>query len=238
MADFHRAMDGFSLPNNSERINALDISAAKNWLLNLQRELQQENSGRASVKLMLPLLDGYLNLVARVESEMANLDLSVLKPSVIHGDIHCFNLIFSKDKRQYISILDFDFIREDYRLVDFYWASRSVIWHYAYGEVYGEKPPHDREPPLEKLAQATDFGIQMMVDVYRKHHVISDVELKLLPLFAILMPLYTIRFFSLQNSEDECMRHSEWFGFQLKHIDTNVELITHAIEKALNKNKG
>ena len=109
MADFHRATEHFKPPFEPNRTAALAIPDARLWLQALQPTLAQDSSPRQSVPQMLSIVDELLELADSLQARLATRDLSVLKKVFIHGDLHCFNLIFSADQkiigRSSISIL-------------------------------------------------------------------------------------------------------------------------------------
>jgi len=234
MADFHRATEYFEPPFEPHRMAALAIPQATQWLNNLQPSLVQDRSGRQSVALMLTIVDELLQHGATLQAKLETIDLSVLKKVFIHGDLHCFNLIFSADHQHYNAILDFDFIREDYRLVDFFWATRSMIRGYWFEALYGFSPrAHEDRVSDAQLQAATSRAVAFMIDSYRAYHSLPDAEIRLLPLFAEALPFYTVRFFKLSNSEEECLDHASWFRHQLDTMAQTVRHLEVAVEQFL-----
>ncbi|WP_320825466.1 phosphotransferase enzyme family protein [Reinekea sp.] len=234
MADFHRATEYFEPPFEPHRMAALAIPEATHWLRSLQPSLVEDSSGRQSVALMLNIVDELLQQGETLQAKLAKIDLSELKKVFIHGDLHCFNLIFSADQERYNAILDFDFIREDYRLVDFFWATRSMIWGYWFEELFGFSPRSNEHRVSDaQLQAATSRGVAFMIDSYRCYHSLPDAEIRLLPLFAEALPFYTVRFFKLSNSEDECLDHAGWFRHQLDAMAQTVRHLEVAIEQFL-----
>jgi Ser/Thr protein kinase RdoA (MazF antagonist) len=234
MADFHRATEHFKPPFEPNRTAALAISDARLWLQALQPTLAQDSSPRQSVPQMLNIVDELLELADSLQARLATRDLSVLKKVFIHGDLHCFNLIFSADQQDYRAILDFDFIREDYRLVDFFWATRSMVWGYWFEALHGFSPrANEHRITDEQLQAATSRALAFMIDSYRTYHELPDAEIRLLPLFAEALPFYTVRFFKLSNSEEECLDHAGWFRHQLDNMAQTVRHLDVAIEQFL-----
>jgi len=234
MADFHKATEQFEPPYDSGRLNALDLPGINQWLAQLKLELDADSSGRLSVQKMRILTQKLSALSESIAEELAHTDLTPLRQVYIHGDLHCFNLIFSEDKQQYKGIVDFDFIRKDYRLVDFFWASRSILWSYFFPKMLGYKPRRsDQEPTREQSTALVAETLSFMIHHYRQHHDLPDAEIKLLPLFAKALPLFTVRFFKLTNSEDECLDHAEWFSYQLENLDETVADIESALALCL-----
>lgn len=234
MAEFHDATESFVPPYDTGRIEAFDFSRIRAWFANLQEQLETDSSHRQSVLLMKALLHRYNALLLELESECAKQDLSVLQRTFIHGDLHCFNLIYDRERTRYIGIIDFDFIRTDYRLVDFLWSSRSVLWGYVIPKTYGAQAMVEEfDPPAEDMLPLTIDVFEIMVAHYRKHTRLSDAELRLLPLFAKALPLYTVRFFSLLNSEAECLDHLQWFTYQLDQLESDVNVLRAAIDQVI-----
>jgi Ser/Thr protein kinase RdoA (MazF antagonist) len=236
MADFHRATEHFEPPHKIDLIQSLDVSGIKNWLEALNVELAEADQNRQSVEKMQQLIEPLLQLNRELEQDIDNSDLSDLKQVYIHGDLHCFNMIFSEDESRYNGVVDFDFSRKDYRLVDFFWASRSILWSYWYPTLFGEKPTKKSEQlPAENLTLAMQETIGFMIGQYRNYYELPDNEIKLLPLFAKALPLYTVRFFKLTNSEDECLSHVNWFRFQLDSLEQTVSDIDTALDSFFQK---
>jgi len=231
MADYHRVTEYFKPPFESGRIGTLDVEDAARWVEALGTELAEDKSGRESVNQMRIIVKDLLVHAQALKIELEATDLSVLKKVFIHGDLHCFNLIFNEDKSKYNGIVDFDFIREDYRLVDFYWASRSMAWSYWFPKLFGFDPnKRDFEPTDEQFSKITTASFKFMIENYRKFHDLPDEEIRLLPLFAKALPLYIIRFFKLSNSEDECLDHADWFSWKLRNMSKSVANIEAAID--------
>jgi Ser/Thr protein kinase RdoA (MazF antagonist) len=223
MADFHRATAEFTPPHEIDRIHSLDVTGIQRWLQTLDVELKAADQNRQSVQKMKQLIVPLNKLAKDLEQDIQRSDLSVLKQVYIHGDLHCFNLIFNEEKTQYRGVVDFDFSRIDYRLVDFFWASRSLLWSYWYPTLFGQRFNHkDENPPKENITLAIQKTLKFMITHYRRYDDISDDELNLLPLFVKALPLYTMRFFKLSNSEDECLSHADWFSFQLETLEQTV----------------
>jgi Ser/Thr protein kinase RdoA (MazF antagonist) len=236
MADFHRVTAHFKPPHEIDRIHSLDIIGIQRWLQALDTELGEADQSRQSVQKMKQLIPPLNQLANELEQDIKAADLSVLKQVYIHGDLHCFNLIFNEEKTKYRGVVDFDFSRIDYRLVDFFWASRSLLWSYWYPTLFGKRPdPKDENPPSENITVATQKTLSFMVKHYREYDDISDEELKLLPLFVKALPLYTMRFFKLSNSEDECLSHADWFSFQLDTLTQTVNDIDSALTHFFNQ---
>ncbi|MDX1341266.1 MAG: phosphotransferase [Reinekea sp.] len=236
MAEYHRATQNFEPPFDNKRLNALDIDAAKAWLMNLSQQLDDDTSGRDSVKKMRPLVAELLTVADDLAADLQQVDLSQLQQVYIHGDLHCFNLIFSEDKQSYSGIVDFDFIRRDYRLVDFYWASRSIMWTYICPQLFSFKPSSSgQKPTTEQSAQVVREAMAFMIDEYRKHNELPDAEIAQLPVFAKALPLFTVRFFNLSNSEEECLAHADWFSYQLTHLQETVDGLRVAIDEYLQR---
>ena len=236
MAEFHKVTEYFQPPFDSGRMTALDLPGIKQWLADLKTELETDTSRRQSVMQMRIITDKLMALAYSLADELESIDLSVLKQVYIHGDLHCYNLIFSEDRQRYLGIVDFDFIRKDFRLVDFLWASRSILWSYFYPKVLGYKPKKSSQQPTRLQSQALMAEtLEFMILAYRKHHDLPDDEIKLLPLFAKALPLFTVRFFKLTNSEDECLSHADWFGHQVAHLDETVADIEFELDSFFNR---
>ncbi|WP_320825779.1 phosphotransferase enzyme family protein [Reinekea sp.] len=234
MADFHRVTEHFKPPFEPHRMAALAIPEAVHWLNNLLPSLIQDRSGRQSVALMLNIVAELLPQGETLQAKLEKVDLSVLKKVFIHGDLHCFNLIFSADDEHYKAILDFDFIREDYRLVDFFWATRSMIKNYWIEQLFGFSPRSNEHLVSDaQLQAATSRAVAFMIDCYRNHHSLPDAEIRLLPLFAEALPFYTVRFFKLSNSEEECLDHASWFRRQLDDMKQTLRHLEVAVEQFL-----
>jgi Ser/Thr protein kinase RdoA (MazF antagonist) len=230
MANFHNATENFEAPYESGRIDFLDTIAIRKWLDNLSVEMKTQDGSRKSIELLKPLLKEYYQLLDELEADLARTDLSALKKLYIHGDLHCFNMIFNHEKDRYISIVDFDFIREDYRLVDLLWTSHTTKWGYLVAQKYGKNAlVEDFEPPESEMKAIEIEAIHLMVQEYRKYSELPSSELQHLPLLAKAFPFYNIRFFDFNNSEDECLQHINWFSWMIKNRLAYVDNIREAV---------
>jgi Ser/Thr protein kinase RdoA (MazF antagonist) len=239
LAEYHTATESFEPPYDVDPIKSFDIDRIKTWLRGLKEELQTADETRVSVSKMKVVVDQLETLAASLEQKLETADISSLKQVFIHGDFHCFNMIFNEEETQYKSIVDFDFSRIDYRMVDFLWSSRSMIGAYFFPLLYGRRLDIKENPPTpEQFSEVTRVAMKFMIDEYRRYAELPDEEIKLLPLFTMALPLFTARFFKLSNSEEECLAHAEWFSFQLNHLAKSVDDLENAIACYFNEQAG
>lgn len=83
------------------------------------------------------------------------------------------------------------------------------------------------------MLQLITGALRLMVSQYRRYTQLSDAELRLLPLFAKALPLYTVRFFNIRNSEAECLDHIQWFSYQLDQKELDQQVLKDAIEQVI-----
>jgi len=235
LADFHKASRNFVEPYPGLHIQFLDMPKCQSWLEALKNQIDTADKSRKSVVKMAGLLPQLIALSNRLEGEMSTLGLSVLEKCYIHGDLHCFNLFYDQDGN-YTRVIDFDFSRYDHRLTDIYWSSRIFFFRelrkkYSREELNSE----DFEAPTDVVEQILYDNWRMIVSEYRKTSELAAEELSFIHLFVKAVPLYIARFFKLTNSEEECLRHIEWFEWELSRIEKDSQLLQATIKRVLDE---
>jgi Ser/Thr protein kinase RdoA (MazF antagonist) len=241
LADFHGATESFKAPHADSRIGSFDIEQARQWLINLKTELalcdDATRKSRKSITEIEEIIDWMLTLSEEADADLNELNLTQLKKQWIHGDMHQFNLIFSEDQSHYTGILDFDFMRHDYRLFDIYWCSRVYNYSFWFKEAYGDQiEEEDFEPPEQEMIDIMVKNLYMMLQQYHRYNPLTKEELKALPLMVKALPLWVVRFFSLNNSEEECLEHCDWYRWKRKSLPMTLKAVEAATAKFIDQN--
>jgi len=235
LADFHKASRNFNEPYPGLRDQFLDMAACRSWLQDLKEQIETADKSRESVVKMARLLPKLIALACKLENEISTLDLTVLEKCYIHGDMHCFNLFYDPDGN-YTGVIDFDFSRYDHRLTDIYWSSRIFFFRelrkkYSREELNSE----NFDVPQAIVEQILYDNWQMIVSEYRKTSGLTAEELLLIHLFVEAVPLYIVRFFKLTNSEEECLKHLDWFEWELSRLERDSQVLQVVIKRVLDE---
>ncbi len=75
----------------------------------------------------------------------------------------------------------------------------------------------------------------MIVSEYRKTSGLTAEELLLIHLFVEAVPLYIVRFFKLTNSEEECLKHLDWFEWELSRLERDSQVLQVVIKRVLDE---
>jgi Ser/Thr protein kinase RdoA (MazF antagonist) len=231
MASFHKAMDSFEEPHSDLQLKVIDTEAYLVWLDGLEEELLRSQEEKAAA--MLSLVPKFRQCAQRLQQAIDATDISPLKRCYVHGDMHCFNLFYDENDH-FTQIIDFDFSRLDHRLADVYWASQIFYYQqlrHRFSSVQLDAGKHLEHPELASEILETNWKI--IIETYRDILPLESAELRLMGLFVQAVPMYISRFFSLDNSDEECEGHIEWFTRELSIVERQTRLVTDAVDKIL-----
>ncbi|ORT50347.1 hypothetical protein ST37_10760 [Vibrio sp. qd031] len=231
LATFHKAMQNFNEPHPNLQMQTLDVDAYMIWLTNLEAQLR--SSGDEKSAAMLALVPKLRTSALALQQQMDAADLTPLKRCYIHGDMHCFNLFYDANEH-YTQLIDFDFSRLDYRLGDVYWTSQIFYYQQLRHRFSTQQLDAGDFDESEDLAlDILQDNWRVIIKHYRKTLPFPADELRLIGLFVQAVPMYISRFFSLDNSEEECKGHVEWFTRELDLVEKQTLLVSNAIDTVL-----
>lgn len=231
LATYHKAVAFLDPALDTGRIKSYEYDRVTAWTDDLRAQLAADTSGRASVEKMRPLVDRYCELARRMPELLPADQVERCERLMIHGDFHSFNIMFRWFR--FSACYDFDFLRRDLKLADVIWTLRFVQNRF-YFRKYGKAMWKEGfEPDLDSVRTIESAALRYFVKVYNRHYSLTKEEIALLPGMRASLALYNLRFFSLKNSEEECLEHFGWFDWQLKMLDRTSEVYQKAVNDVL-----
>lgn len=231
LARYHRAVSTLDPALDTGRIRSYDYERITAWLEDLKSQLAADTSGRASVEKMRPLVDQYLDLARGLPSLYPSDQIERCEKLMIHGDFHAFNIMFRWFR--FSSCYDFDFIRRDTKLPDVLWTLQ-FYQRYLYRKRFGNKVwQQGFQPDLEAVRGVETTALGQFVKLYNKTYRLTREEVALLPGMRHSLALYNVRFFSLKNSEEECLEHFGWFEWQWQNLQRTDEVYRQVVADVL-----
>jgi len=231
LARYHRAVSTLDPQLDTGRIRSYDHERILAWVLDLQRQLDADTSGRASVEKMRPLVAWFRSVAEDLPRRLPRDQVDQVEHLMIHGDFHAFNVMFRW--RRFSACYDFDFLRRDTKLPDVLWTLQFHQRH-LYKKRFGKKL---HEPgfvlPLDAVREVEAQGLRDFLRWYRSIYRLSAAELALLPGMRYSQALWTLRFFSLTNSEEECLEHAGWFQWQKDSLERTETTYQEVIDQVL-----
>ncbi len=232
LASFHKAGISFDEPHRGLQLSTLDMPAYLDWLGQLEAKLKAAQSREVAQK-MLKLVPKLRQCAEKLSEVMSRSDLSALKQGYVHGDMHCFNLFFDQND-QYTYMVDFDFARFEYRMADIYWTSQILFYQQLRERFTHEQLEQENWTESEEVArEIINQNWSAIIKYYRQVLAIDDAELRLVGLFVQAVPMYISRFFSLDNSDEECDGHVSWFERELSLVDSRAQLVSEQVGRIL-----
>lgn len=231
LAKYHKAVASLDKNLDTARIKSYQYEKILEWAESLKKVLTDDKSGRPSFKTMLEIIEKILFYAKFFTNYISYDAIDKLENLMIHGDFHPWNCSFKY--RKFYSCYDFDFIRRDLKIFDVSWAL-MILKRRFYIKHFGNKVfQKDFIPPKEDFYAIETKVLQWFIERYRNNYTISDEELYYLPAMEIAKFLFIVRFFKPENSEEECVRHTEWFKKVLSNLNDAYEDLKRITESTI-----
>jgi Ser/Thr protein kinase RdoA (MazF antagonist) len=228
LAQYHKAVATLPEKYDTDLIKTYEHDRTMQWITDLEKEVTADKSGRESVKRMLAIIDDISGIARTMQDILTDDVINRCETLMVHGDFHFYNCTFHG--RWFYGCHDFDFIRRDLKIFDITWLVMVLGFNF-YRMKYGEGIFEDGWEPGEDEQAATLVQIySWFKQYYFKIYSFNETELKLLPEMEKAMLLFSVRFFKLSNSEEECLKHVDWFEWQCANIDKKTRIIRSALE--------
>lgn len=235
LAKYHKAVSPLDKTYDTDRIKSYESEKIIQWAESLKKVLTDDKSGRTSFKTMLGIIEKILYYSKSFSNYISLETIDNLENLMIHGDFHPWNCSFKF--RKFYACFDFDFIRRDLKIFDISWAL-MILKRRFYIRHFGNKVfQKDFTPAKEDFYAIETKVLHWFLDHYRKNYIISDEEIHYLPAMEIARFLFIVRFFKPENSEEECVRHVDWFKKVLSNLDETYNNLRTITESAINKPK-